>query len=67
MFLDATIHFLRDETFVASEGAEDETGEVCVVISNLPSGGLGCDLTAFLSTRDGTASRFCKDPEDLPA
>ena len=52
------MYFLRGETFVASEAAENETGEVCVVISNLPSGGLGCDLTAYLSFRDGTASRF---------
>ena len=53
---DAAIHFVRDENFVVSEYPDDETGEVCVVISDLPSGGLGCDLIAYLSTGDGTKS-----------
>ena len=50
--------FLRDTMAEVEEGAGVDTVEVCVGITDVPSEGLQCSLTAFLSTTDETASKF---------
>ena len=51
---DATI-FLMDNMLEILESAENGTVEVCVGITDLPSGGLECDLLVKLTTMEQTA------------
>ena len=50
--------FLQRSTAVIKEGAGVQVVEVCVGITDVPSGGLQCNLTVFLSTTDEIARMF---------
>ena len=40
------------------EGSDPDSVTLCVVISNLPAGGLQCDLVATLTPMEDTACMF---------
>ena len=48
----AIINVVGDDTFSEADG----TVQCCVVISGLPAGGLGCDITVVLDTTDGAGT-----------
>ncbi len=54
--LDATI-FMRDNATEVLEGVGSAIVEVCIILDDLPSGGLDCNITAELATINVTASK----------
>ena len=53
---DATLTLTPTE-FTVDEGPNPDLAELCVVISNLPAGGLQCDLVATLTPLGSTAGK----------
>ena len=55
---EATIAF-GQPSYVVSEGSVPGTVEVCIVITGIPAGGLGCDITVDIDLLPGTvASKY---------
>lgn len=54
---DATVSLTPTELTV-DEGSDPDSVNLCVVISNLPAGGLQCDLVATLSPIEDTACMY---------
>ncbi len=49
---------MRDNATEVLEGVGTAVVEVCIILADLPSGGLDCNITAELATIDITAGTY---------
>ncbi len=54
--LDATI-YIRDNATEVLEGVGTDSVEICIILGDLPSGGLDCNISAELASINITASK----------